>query len=165
VLVHGRAGAVGIFAVQLAHLHGAHVISTVSAKNGPLVTQLGADEVIDYKSVRFEDRVRDVDVVFDTVGANTLERSWSLLKSSGRMITIAADGESSTDPRVKDIFFIVEPKQEQLIEIARLLDSGELKTFVDAAVPMEESAKAYAKTIPQVRGYGKVVITIPASKA
>ena len=81
VLIHGGAGAVGLFAVQLAHLHGAHVIATASAENAELVKQLGADQVIDYKASRFEDEVRNVDVVFDAVGGETLERSWGVLET------------------------------------------------------------------------------------
>src|ERR1700677_3913333 len=80
VLVQGGAGAVGLFAVQLAHLHGAHVTATASAKNLKLVAELGADEVTDYRASRSEDRSGKVDVVFDTVGGDTLDRSWSILK-------------------------------------------------------------------------------------
>jgi NADPH:quinone reductase-like Zn-dependent oxidoreductase len=160
VLVHGGAGAVGLFAVQLAHRHGAHVIATASTQTLDLVKQLGADEVIDYKTARFQDLVHDIDVVFDTVGGETRDLSWPLLKPEGRMVTIAADAESSTDPRAKECFFIVEPSQTQLIEIAKLLDAGSLKTFVNAAVPFDEAAAAYAKTIPHKLGYGKVVITL-----
>src|SRR5262249_61487004 len=90
VLVHGGAGAVGLYAVQLAHIRGARVITTVSAQDIDFVKRLGADEAIDYRGCRFEREVRDVDVVFDAVGGDTLERSWNVLKPDGRMITIAA---------------------------------------------------------------------------
>jgi NADPH:quinone reductase-like Zn-dependent oxidoreductase len=160
ILVHGGAGAVGIFAVQLAHHHGAYVIATASTPTLDFVKQLGANEVIDYKTSRFQDLVRDIDVVFDTVGGETRDLSLPILKPEGRMITIAADAESSTDPRVKESFFIVEPNQTQLKEITKLLEAGSLKTFVNAAVPLEDAPAAYAKTIPQKLGYGKVVITL-----
>src|SRR5207244_2617740 len=101
VLVHGGAGAVGIFAIQLARLHGAHVTTTASARNLACVSQLGAEQVIDYRAVHFEDNIRDMDVIFDTVGGETLRRSWAVLKPGGRMITIAADSETTTDDRVK----------------------------------------------------------------
>src|SRR5262245_44348145 len=97
VLVHGGAGAVGIFAIQLARFRGAHVTTTASARNHAFVAQLGAAQVIDYRAVRFEDNIRDIDVVFDTVGGDTLQRSWAVLKPGGRMITIAADSEYTTD--------------------------------------------------------------------
>jgi NADPH:quinone reductase-like Zn-dependent oxidoreductase len=160
VLIHGGAGGVGLFAVQLAHLHGAHVIATASTHTIDFVAQLGADEVIDYKQSRFEDVVRDVDVVFDTVGGETFENSWRVLKPKGRMITIAADIEGSKDPRAKESFFIVEPNQKQLIETGKLLDDGALKTFVKATVPLADAAAAYAGTVPKKLAYGKVVIAI-----
>jgi NADPH:quinone reductase-like Zn-dependent oxidoreductase len=160
VLVHGGAGSVGIFAVQLAHLHGAHVIATVSATNTKLVAGLGANEVIDYKTSRFEDRVQNVDVVFDTAGRDTLDRSWGVLKPGGRLITIVSGLPEDAEQRVKDAFFIVEPNQQQLLEVAKLLDEGKLKTFVNAVVPFEKASDAYDGAIPNKRGYGKVVIAL-----
>jgi NADPH:quinone reductase-like Zn-dependent oxidoreductase len=161
VLVHGGSGGVGLFAVQLAHHHKAHVISTASTENLAFVSQLGADQVIDYSNSRFENLVHDIDVVFDTVGGRTRDLSWPLLKPNGRMISIAADGEGSSDQRVKDIYFIVEPNQKQLIEVARLLDAGLLKTYVKAAVPLSDAASAYDGSALQKLPYGKTVITIP----
>jgi NADPH:quinone reductase-like Zn-dependent oxidoreductase len=162
VLIHGAAGAVGLFAVQLAHLNGAYVIATASAGNTEFVKQLGADEVIDYKTSRFEEQVENVDIVFDAVGGETLDRSWHVLKPGGRIATIAADSEATTDQRVKDAFFIVEPNQKQLLETAELLDGGTLKTFVSAVVPLEEASVAYGRAVPDRRGYGKVVIAVSA---
>jgi NADPH:quinone reductase-like Zn-dependent oxidoreductase len=159
VLIHGASGAVGIFAVQLAHLHGAHVIGTASSANLDLVAKLGADEVIDYRASRFEDQTQKVDVVFDGVGGEVLERSWSMLKPGGRMVTIASGNEHAADQRSRDAFFIVEPNQKQLIEVARLLDGGELKTFVGAVVPLAEAASAYSEPVAD-RKHGKVVIAI-----
>jgi NADPH:quinone reductase-like Zn-dependent oxidoreductase len=72
--VHGGAGAVGVFAIQLARFHGAHVTATASSRNLAFVSQLGADRVIDYQAVRFEESVRDMDIVFNTVGGDTLQR-------------------------------------------------------------------------------------------
>ncbi len=161
VLVQGGAGGVGIFAVQLAHLHGAHVIATVSADQLPLVAGLGADQVIDYQASRFEDSTQKVDVVFDAVGDETLDRSWSMLKPGGRLVTIVSDRGDTAEQRVKDAFFIVEPDQQQLVEIARLIDSGKLKTFVKAVVPFEQAADAYTGVVRDKRRYGKVVIDMP----
>ena len=160
VLVQGGSGAAGLFAVQLAHRHGAYVIATSSTPNVSFVKNLGADEVIDYKTARFQDAVRDIDIVFDTVGGETRNLSWAVLKPTGRMITVAADGENSTDPRVKNNYFIVELNQQQFIEITRLIDAGYLKTFVNAAVPLDQAPLAYAGEVQNKRGYGKVVITI-----
>jgi NADPH:quinone reductase-like Zn-dependent oxidoreductase len=160
VLVHGGAGAVGLFAVQLAHLHGAHVIATTSAKTLSFVRELGADEVIDFKAERFEEKAGDVDVIFDTVGGDTRERSRSILKAGGRLISIAADSEVTTDPVVRAAYFIVEPNQEQLVEVAKMLDGGTLKTFVNASVPLEDAAKAFEKQVEGQLGYGKFVVRI-----
>jgi NADPH:quinone reductase-like Zn-dependent oxidoreductase len=96
VLIHGGAGAVGVFAIQLAHRQGAHVITTVSTRNAQFVGELGAEQVIDYKSVPFEKEARDIDVVFDAVGGETLRRSWSVLRPKGRLVTIASD-ETAVD--------------------------------------------------------------------
>lgn len=162
VLIHGGAGAVGLYAVQLAHNRGARVITTVSARDIDFVKRLGADQAIDYKACRFEKEVRDMDVVFDAVGGDTLERSWGVLKPDGRMITIAADSEGTDDQRVKNVFFIVEPNQKQLVEIAKQLDAGHLRAFVKTSVPLNEASAAYSGEVKQKGGYGKIVITVPA---
>jgi NADPH:quinone reductase-like Zn-dependent oxidoreductase len=162
VLVHGGAGAVGLYAVQLAHIRGAHVITTVSTQDIDFVKRLGADEAIDYKASRFEKEVRDADVVFDAVGGDTLERSWGVLKAGGRMITIAADSEGTADQRVKDAFFIVEPNQKQLVEIAEQFDAGHLRAFVKTTVPLNEASAAYSGAVSDKSGYGKIVIAVPA---
>ncbi len=160
VLVHGGAGAVGVFAGQIAKLHGAYVIATASERTLSLVKELGADEVIDYRGARFEDSVRDIDIVFDTVGGETRERSWKVLKADGKMISIAADGEVTTNPKVRDAYFIVRPDQRQLVEIAKLIDAGKLKTFVKAVVPLKDAAAAFAGKVPGAKGYGKTVIEV-----
>ncbi|CAN5628117.1 NADP-dependent oxidoreductase [soil metagenome] len=160
VLIHGASGAVGLFAVQIAAQRGATVIATASERNAALVKDLGASEVIDYKTVRFEKHVSDVDVVFDTVGGETLNRSWSVLSPGGRMVTIAADAEGQIERRVKDAFFIVEPNHEQLTEIRKLLDAGTLRTYINALVPLSEAPEAYKGAIEHKLGYGKVVIAV-----
>lgn len=159
VLIQGGAGAVGLFAVQLAKSRGAHVIATASARNLEFVAGLGADEVLDYAKGPFEEHVRDVDVVFDGVGGETLQRSWSVLKPNGRMVTIAASEEGTSDARVKDAFFIVVPDQKQLYLIAEMLRSGSLRTVVDTVVPWNKAPEAYLNAVPR-RGRGKVVVDV-----
>jgi NADPH:quinone reductase-like Zn-dependent oxidoreductase len=144
VLIHGGAGGVGIFAVQSAHWRGAQVIATASSLNLEFVRSIGADEVIDYKTTRFERHARDIDVVFDVVGGETLVRSWSVLRPGGRVVTIAAQSEAVSDQRVREAFFIVEPNRTQLVEIARLLDAGSIRPFVEAVFPLAEARDAYA---------------------
>lgn len=143
VLVHGAAGGVGSFAVQLARHKGAHVIATASAANADFVTALGADEVIDYRTTPFETVVRDVDVVLDTVGGDTRDRSWGILRKAGQLVTIAADAERLTQPRVRNAFFIVEPNRVQLIKISRLIDTGVIRPIVGAVFSMENFRQAY----------------------
>jgi NADPH:quinone reductase-like Zn-dependent oxidoreductase len=87
-----------------------------------------------------------------------------VLKPGGRIVTIAADSEGTADQRVKDTFFIVEPNQEQLLEVAKLIDAGNLKSFVSAVVPLEEASIAYSRAVPHKRGYGKVVVAVSASQ-
>jgi len=162
VLIQGGAGAVGIFAVQLARLHGAHVIATASAQDMEFVKQLGADEAIDYQESRFEDKTGKVEVVFDTVGGETLDRSWRVLKTGGRMVTIASEYEEHAEQRVKDAFFIVEPSHKQLAAVAELLDSGKLRTFVKAIVPIDRAADAYNGSLRSNRTPGKIVVSVSA---
>jgi NADPH:quinone reductase-like Zn-dependent oxidoreductase len=156
VLIHGAAGGVGTFAVQLARWRGARVIGTASAANLDLVRSLGADEVIDYRSERFEDVARNADVVFDTVGGETLQRSWGVLKPGGRLVTVAASGEQTTDERVRAVYFIVEPSRTQLAEIARLIDGGALRPVVGAVFPLAEARHAYQHK----PDHGKVVLRV-----
>lgn len=160
VLIHGGSGAVGIFVVQIARWRGAYVIATASEHNLSFVTELGADEVIDYRKERFEDRAGKVDVVFDTVGDETLQRSWSVLKPNGRMVTIVSDVEGTDDPKLKAAFFIVEPNRDQLSEVAGMLDAGTLRTFVGARVTLEQAAQAYADGHVPKAGPGKIVIAV-----
>jgi NADPH:quinone reductase-like Zn-dependent oxidoreductase len=156
VLIHGAAGSVGLFAVQLARGIGAYVIATVSAHNAEFARGLGADEAIDYRARPFEDAAPGVDVVFDTVGGDTLARSWRILRPGGRVVTIAADAEHTSEQRVKDAFFIVEPNREQLSRIARMIDAGKLRPVVGGKFPLAEARRAYA--YKPVRG--KVVLVV-----
>lgn len=133
------------------------MIAMASKANIDFVKQLGANEVIDYRERRFEEAGK-VDVVFDTVGGETLNRSWNVLQPSGRLTTIAADTESSTDPQVKNAFFIVEQNGDQLASLGKLFDSGELKAFVKAELRMEKADRAYSGSI--VGNPGKLIIRI-----
>ena len=155
VLIHGASGAVGVFAVQLARRLGARVVGTASAANLDFVRALGADQALDYRAAGFEGELRDIDVVFDTVGGDTLQRSWRVLKPTGRLVTIAASEERTDDPRAKAAFFIVEPNGAQLREIARLMDAGELRTFVEE-LPLAKAQAAYARK----PAHGKVVLRV-----
>ncbi len=145
VLIHGAAGGVGSFAVQLAHWRGARVIAPISSGNFDFVRSLGADEVIDYRTTRFEDVAKEVDVVFDGVGGETLERSWSVLAKGGRVVTFATKSEGSADGRIRSAFMLVQADGSQLAEIAELIDAGELRVFVAKVFPLAAARHAYAR--------------------
>jgi NADPH:quinone reductase-like Zn-dependent oxidoreductase len=160
VLIHGGSGAVGIHAIQLARRAGARITTTASARNSEFLRQLGAERVIDYHTEPFETLVRDMDVVFDTVGGSILQRSWQVLRAGGRLVTIASDSAGSQEDRVKAAFFIVEPRQSQLADICGLVASGQLLPFVDGLVPLDDASSAYLGTAPRSLGYGKLVIDV-----
>jgi NADPH:quinone reductase-like Zn-dependent oxidoreductase len=160
VLVHGAAGAVGVFAVQLARWRGATVIGTASAHNLAFLRDLGAAEVIDYRAARFEDIARGVDVVFDTVGGDTLARSWGVLKSGGRLVTIASSVEGTSDAREREAFFIVRPDRRQLAEIGRLIDAGTLRPVVDRVFPLPRARQAFEHKPAR----GKVALNVADSE-
>jgi NADPH:quinone reductase-like Zn-dependent oxidoreductase len=162
VLVHGGAGGVGLFAVQFAKSLGAHVIATASAATIPLVESLGADQVLDYRSSRFDQQLRNIDLVVDTVGGETLARSWDVLRPGGRVVTAVSDIPTDAPQRIKDAFFLVQPDGAKLAEIAKLLDTGKLRTFVKAVAPLQDAELAYTNSLPSKLGYGKTVVTVAA---
>jgi NADPH:quinone reductase-like Zn-dependent oxidoreductase len=143
VLVHGGAGSVGQFAVQIARWRGAHVIATCSAANEAFVRELGAHETIDYQAVAFESAVSGIDLVFDTVGGDTLDRSWQVLGPSGRLVTISNDGTTSKDPRVRSAFFIVEPDRTQLEDLTEWIGEGILRPGVAGVFPLARAVEAF----------------------
>ena len=160
VLIHGGAGGVGIFAVQLARWKGAYVIATASASHADFLRGLGANEVIDYAEQKFEEVVKDVDLVIDTVGGDVVERSRLVLKPAGMLITIVEDipaGAPTKSPR--ELFFIVEPNRAELQELGKLIDAGQVKTTVAEVFPLEQARKAFEKGLAgHVRG--KIVLRI-----
>ena len=105
----------------------------------------------DYQALRIDEPIPIMDVVFDTVGGETLQRSWGVLKPGGRMITIAADSEATTDDRVKQAFFIVEPNREQLSRIGHLLDVGDLRLVVDAVAAHSSDRGLHGRSSAKAR--------------
>jgi len=143
VLIHGAAGGVGVFAVQLARWRGAHVIATASSANVDFVRRLGAREVIDHRATRFEEAVHDIDVVFDCVGGETLQRSWAVLAKGGSLVTIATRSAGADEQRVRDAFMLVRADGSQLTQIGNLIDAGEFRVFVAATYPLAGASDAY----------------------
>lgn len=158
VLIHGAAGGVGVFAVQLARWRGAHVIATASSGNLDFVRSLGASEVIDYQKARFENVVRGVDVVFDGVGGDTLDRSWEVLAKGGKLVTVATQSEKA-DQRARDAFMLVEADGSQLTEISKLIDAGELRVFVENVFPLTKTPEAYARA-QKGKMRGKIALSV-----
>ena len=161
VLIHGAAGGVGSFAAQLARWRGAHVIGTASARNVDFVRKLGADEVIDYRATPFETVVRDVDVVFDTIGGTTTEKSWFVLRRNGLLVTIVRQpsAEWTAGRAARGLFFIVEPRRTQLNELSRLIDAGMIRPIVEAVLPLDRAREAYERGIRE-HPRGKLVLGV-----
>jgi NADPH:quinone reductase-like Zn-dependent oxidoreductase len=161
VLIHGGSGGVGHFAIQFAKVRGATVLTTVSAQNLEFVGELGADRAIDYQSQRFEEIARDVDLVLDLVGGETQERSWSVLKPGG--ILVSALGEPSRQKAmqrgVHAVGYRAQANGGQLAEIGRLIDQGKVRPVVMATYPLAEARRAHEQL---ERGHvrGKIVLVV-----
>jgi NADPH:quinone reductase-like Zn-dependent oxidoreductase len=162
VLIHGAAGGVGVFAVQLARWAGAQVIATASARNRDFLRELGANEIIDYTTTRFEEVVHDVDLVFDLVGGDTLVRSWQVVKPGGVLVSVVSPRPSFAEAKahgVRPAWFIVEPNREQLIQIGALIDAGRIRPIIDTVLPLSQARQAYEQG---ARGHtrGKIVLRV-----
>jgi NADPH:quinone reductase-like Zn-dependent oxidoreductase len=161
VLILGGGGGVGVFALQLAHRKGAHVITTSSTANLEFLRSLGADETIDYTKTRFEDVLRDIDVVLDAVGGNTVQRSWSVLRSGGLMVSVVGPiPENGPRPHgARGLFFIVQPDRDQLAEMATLIDAGALKSIVASVFPLSRARDAF-ELAAKAHTRGKIVLQV-----
>lgn len=144
VLVHGAAGGVGSMAVQLAKAKGAFVVGTASAHNIKFLRKLGVDQVIDYQAVRFEEVVRDLDMVLDTIGGDTQERSFWVLKKRGVLVSTVSEPPEAlcTKFGVQGARFMVQPNTAQLTEIALLIEAGKVRPFVETVLPLAEARRA-----------------------
>ncbi len=161
VLIHGAGGGVGHVAVQLAKWRGAKVIGTASG-NLEFVRGLGADEVIDYSKVPFEKAVSAVDVVLDTVGGDTQQRSWGVLKPNGILVsTIQAPSEETAAAHGARQAYVSSspPIGKTLTEIATLVDGGQIRPEVSAVLPLQEIRKAH-KMIEGRHVRGKIVLQV-----
>jgi NADPH:quinone reductase-like Zn-dependent oxidoreductase len=161
ILIHAGAGGVGHYAVQFARWKGAHVVTTASARNASFVRSLGADEAIDYTATRFEDAVRDMDMVFDTVGGEVQARSWKVLRQGGILVSILAltVPEEAAQRGWRSAYVFVQPNAAQLTKIAGLIDAGKVKPVVENVFPLHEAAKAHA-AVQSGHTRGKVVLRV-----
>ncbi|RBR26989.1 uncharacterized protein FIESC28_00257 [Fusarium coffeatum] len=169
VLVTGASGSVGRLYVQLVkHLTGAHVIALASRRNHDLLKTLGANEVIDYTSFDWERSVKNVDLVFDTVGGEVLSKTWGTVKPDGSIITVGDPApawaftdekasESLRYPGVKYKHFILSPNAKRLAQVGSMVDEGLLKPLVVKTFPFEQGVEAWDHARQRGRDY-KVVI-------
>jgi NADPH:quinone reductase-like Zn-dependent oxidoreductase len=155
VLITGAAGGVGHFATQLARWRGAHVIGTATTARADALRRLGADEVVD--RARFPEGLAPVDLVFDTVGGELLERSAALVREGGRLVSVAEEppAESPVDGR----YFVVESKPEQLAEITGLIDGGDVCPAIDSVFALDDARAAFERSMAPGKA-GKVVIRV-----
>lgn len=164
VLIHGAAGGVGHFAVQLAKSRGAYVIATASSDDHDMLRQIGADEVIDYRHERFEDRVSEVDLVLDLVAGDTQKRSWKSLRKGGRMVS-TLQAPSKLDGALREAkgeSFMAQPNREQLREIGRLIDEGSVQVIVQKTLPLWDARRAH-EFMEHEHVRGKLVLEVAAA--
>lgn len=161
VLVHGGAGGVGHLAVQFAKVKGATVLTTASGSDRDFLIELGADRVIDYKNERFEDVAGEVDLVFDLIGGETQDRSWSVLRKGGRVISTLnePDAEKARAREAKAMRYMTLPNAAQLGEIADLVAAGKVRVVIDRTYGIADIAAAQDR-LEKESVRGKIVLTV-----
>lgn len=185
IFIQAGAGGVGTFAIQLAKLMGATVATTASIAGANLVKSLGADEIINYKTEKFEEILRNYDAVFDTLGGEILEKSFEVIKSGGKIVSVsglpnARFGKEYGSGFIKTLLFsaashkltalekkhnvqytflFMKPSGEQLRIIANFIETGKIKPIIDRVFPFEDAQKAmeYAES---GRAKGKIILKI-----
>ncbi len=161
VLIHGASGGVGTFAVQFAKWKGAYVIGTASEKNAEFLKSIGADEVIDYKNQRFEDIVSNMDVVLDTVGEDTFERSWGVLKPGGFLVSTVASIPEGVPEKygVRAKTLMTQSDGRELAQIAAIIDEQRIKPIVTNVLPLADARKAHEMSESR-HARGKIVLRV-----
>ncbi len=161
VLIHGGSGGVGSFAIQLAKARGTKVIATASSANQDLLRQLGADVAIDYTKQKFEEIAKEVDVVLDPIGRETLARSYAVVKKGGIICTLVArlDPAQLEKFEIRGVSMSVTPNAEDLAEITKLIEAKKIKPIISQVRPLSEGAQALAQAETH-HTRGKVVLKI-----
>ncbi|EKS8366321.1 MULTISPECIES: NADP-dependent oxidoreductase [Bacillus] len=185
ILIHAGSGGVGTFAIQLAKIMGAIVTTTASEAGANLVTSLGADEIINYKTEKFEDILKNYDAVFDTIGGATLEKSFNIIKSGGNIVSVsgmpnARFGKEFGSGFFKTLLFslaskkltalekkhnaqysflFMKPSGDQLRTIANYIEAGQIKPVIDRVFPFEDAQKAMEYS-ESGRAKGKIIVKI-----
>ena len=161
VLIHGGSGGVGSMAIQIAKARGAKVIATASTSNQELLKQLGADVAIDYTRTKFEDVAKDVDVVLDSVGKDTLARSYGVVRKGGIIATLVAEpNQAELDKHgIRGAAISVKPNASELAEITKLIEEKKIKPVVSQVLPLTEAVKAQEQAATH-HTRGKIVLKI-----
>jgi len=161
VLIHGGSGGVGSFAIQIAKAHGAKVIATASTANQELLKQLGADVVIDYTKQNFENIAKDVDVVLDSIGKDTLARSYGVMKKGGIIVSLVArpDPAELAKHGIRGEALSVDPNSDELSEIGKLIDEKKINVIVSQTFPLSEARKAQEQ-VATGHTRGKIVLKV-----
>ncbi len=159
VLIHAAAGGVGTLAVQIAKALGATVIGTASTRNLAYVRGLGADQVVDYTTTRFEDVVRDVDMAFVGVRGDTLSRTYGVVKPGGALVSITEQIDPQKAQGINAIFNSVQPNGAQLAQVAQWVAEGKIRPYLDKVFPLDQAAQAFQYLNTQLQR-GKVVLQV-----
>lgn len=161
ILIHGAAGGVGTFAVQFAKWKGAYVVGTASSENAQFLKSIGADEIIDYKNQRFEDVVSKLDVVLDTIGGDTFERSWGVLKPGGFLVTTVASIPEGAPEKygVRAKTLMTRSDGKELAQIAAIIDGKKIKPIVTTVLPLIDARKAHEMSESR-HARGKIVLRV-----
>jgi len=161
VLIHGGSGGVGSFAIQIAKARGAKVIASASTANQDFLKQLGVDVVVDYTKQKFENVAKDVDVVLDSIGRDTLARSYGVVKKGGIIVSLVARPKESELEKhgIRGSALNAEPNSEELAEIGKLIDEGKIKVIVSQTFPLFDAMKAQEQ-VATGHTRGKIVLKI-----
>ena len=161
VLIHGGAGGVGHFAVQIAKSKGAWVATTCSAHDFDFVRKLGADQAIDYKAEAFDEILKNIDLVFDLIGGETQEKSFKVLRHGGALISTLEepDKAKALAKAAKTKHYMASPNAAELAEIGRLIEAGEIQPVVALTFPLAEAARA-EDALEKGHVQGKIVLTV-----
>src|ERR1700680_1425682 len=161
VLIHGGSGGVGSMAIQIAKARGAKVIATASTSNQELLKQLGADVAIDYTKTKFEDVAKDVDVVLDSVGKDTLARSYGVVRKGGIIATLVAEPDQAELDKhgIRGAAISVKPNASELAEITKLIEEKKIKPVVSQVLPLTEAVKAQEQAATH-HTRGKIVLRV-----
>jgi NADPH:quinone reductase-like Zn-dependent oxidoreductase len=164
VLIHGAAGNVGAYAVQLARHANLHTIATAGTADLDFVKSLGAGRVVDYRTARFEDFVSGVDIVLDTVGGGVQQRSLSVLRPGGILVSVVSEIPEDTQQQfdVRTVFFYVEVTTGRLNKISNLFDEGILVPHVGTVLPLADARIAHEMLAGAPHKRGKIVLQVAA---